>query len=88
MARDNGGPAFPGKWPVSYSQNPDGTDKIGYQHEKGMALRDWLAGQAVTVARDMTNPEGLLMDHEITPADVAKAAYAIADAMLAERNKP
>ncbi len=48
----------------------------GVLHE-GMSLRDWFAGQCLTRAWD----EGE------TAAKVARAAYYMADAMLAERDK-
>lgn len=45
----------------------------------GMTLRDWFAGQALT---------GLLAGViEHYPAQASAAAYEIADAMLAERNR-
>lgn len=43
----------------------------------GMTLRDWFAGQAISQS----------FNTEWADKDVAKYAYAIADAMLAERNK-
>jgi hypothetical protein len=45
----------------------------------GMSLRDWFAGQCIMAA---PGPD------EYGPADYAKAAYALADAMLVERVKP
>jgi hypothetical protein len=46
----------------------------------GMTLRDWLAGMAL---------QGLLASTKTNDALViAKDAYIIADAMLAEKNKP
>lgn len=48
-----------------------------YSH--GMTLRDWFAGQALIVAT---------MYQTVTPEDLAKDAYRIADAMLSEREKP
>jgi hypothetical protein len=47
----------------------------------GMSLRDWFAGQALTGFAANT------VDDKYT-AQLAKSAYAIADAMLAERAKP
>ena len=43
----------------------------------GMSLRDWFAGVAV---HEMSSCE-------ITKKNIAEAAYALADAMLAEREK-
>ena len=44
----------------------------------GISLRDWFAGQALS---------GMLVPNKFMPADAAEAAYAYADAMLAERVK-
>ena len=49
----------------------------------GMTLRDWFSGQALAVAweaRDKGYYEG-------DDADMARAAYSVADAMLEERNR-
>jgi len=43
----------------------------------GMTLRDWFAGQALPVSYPEYG----------TTAEIARAAYHMADAMLAERNK-
>ena len=49
---------------------------------KGMTIRDWFAGQAITGA--LANGD----DFEFAEWDnCAKYAYALADAMLAERGK-
>ena len=77
MSKNDGGPAYP----VSFG--PDGTP--GYAD--GMSLRDYFAGQALAgmvsnldgprVKRD---PEGLLRS-------LPPTCYALADAMLAERDR-
>lgn len=72
MMRKDGGPAFPRV--VDYH---DGD----YEIEPGMSLRDWFAGMAL--AGMMANPEAL--NEMIT--DYARACYAFADAMLAERER-
>lgn len=69
--RQAGGPAFPVSLP--------GIGDNGWQ---GMTLRDWFAGQAL--------PQVLAMDtrgSDLTPFDLARVAYEVADAMLAEREK-
>ena len=66
-----GGPAF------SYAT---GDPQAGGDIWKGMTLRDWFAGQAVTGACANAN----IKDH----ADLfAAAAYIMADAMLARRTR-
>lgn len=48
-------------------------------HLEGMNLRDWFAGQALSGMSDDGN--------DWSASDYAKWAYALADAMLAERSK-
>jgi hypothetical protein len=45
---------------------------------RGMSLRDWFAGEALTKASQGSSK---------TADDIAKRAYYIADAMIAERNR-
>ena len=49
---------------------------------RGMTLRDWFAGQALTSSQRA--PFGLT---KLEAMIIAKHAYAIADAMIARRNK-
>jgi hypothetical protein len=71
--KDTGGPAFP---VVGQWYG----DKLGGQLTHGMTLRDYFAAKAM---------QGLLASTKTNSAQViAKDAYIIADAMLAERNKP
>lgn len=77
---DDGGFAFPN--PDVF--RPDGQHAAGGHY--GMSLRDWFAGQAVgaiisSFATDFRE------DGETIPQLFARKAYAIADAMLAERAK-
>jgi hypothetical protein len=68
-----GGPAFP---------------VPGLQHDEafnGMTLRDWLAGQAMQAL--VTSRHGDDARGEYMESTVARNAYAMADAMLAERAK-
>ena len=71
---NNGGPAFPCK---SYLSPRD----IEPSNIPGMSLRDWFAGQAMQglFASDYKDQRPI--------AGVVAAAYASADAMLAERAK-
>jgi hypothetical protein len=73
-----GGPAFP--------RAPIGEDcERPYGHQEGMSLRDYFAGQALAgiSAGYWGNPgrSGL------SPQDLAAEAYALADAMIKERNE-
>ena len=79
---NDGGPAFPR------------TDSTYSQAQSGMTLRDWFAGQALagTVFRwgEVTTylkHAGAMHDAKSVRQFMAGAAYAQADAMIAERNK-
>lgn len=72
--KNDGGPAFP---------KTTGETQGGYGYVKsagGMTLRDYFAGQALA---------GFLADSKVvdTPSEMARGAYKMADAMLAEREK-
>ena len=71
---NDGGPAFPRT--MSEYEKVTGHD--------GMSLRDWFAGQALTSLEQFFYRS----EHALSEGDapqIAKMAYAIADAMLAER---
>ena len=73
---NNGGPAFP---------RPAVNDKMGWLGaQQGMSLRDYFVAAALP-AIDSLRQE-LFLAH--SAAGIAAAAYALADAMLAEREKP
>jgi hypothetical protein len=68
--KDTGGPAFP--HPLGWRRDPEISD--------GMTLRDYFAAKAM---------QGLLFARNPVITNIggiAEAAYAMADAMLAERN--
>ena len=87
MSNDNGGPAFPIK--VEWTQ-----DSIGFEGEEckrnttsyysGMTLRDYFAAKAM---------HGFITNFDTRRSDIidvpelARSAYYVADAMIAERNK-
>lgn len=58
----------------------------------GMTLRDWFAGQALAgfVAAPNDSPYGCVIGRhkKIPPEAISALAYELADAMLAEREKP
>lgn len=62
----------------------------GYEPDRGMSLRDWFAGQALTGAMAMPINHGLNTIQPQSPMHASKAAeiaYRYADAMLAQRKK-
>lgn len=69
----DGGPAF-----------PHGSLESIYA-ESGMSLRDWFAGQALSGG--WLSEQAVMHSMVNTPMNLAKEAYNIADAMLAEREK-
>jgi len=69
MAKNDGGPAFPG---AHYT--PDGILEL--LPGGGMSLRDWLAGMAL---------QGMLSYYCSLPNIAAEKAYKHADAMIKER---
>ena len=73
-----GGPAFPGE---AIAQCGSGATAIYF---KGMTLRDWFAGQTLTVIHGEARREGELQE---ASAQMAERAYVVADAMLKERAK-
>lgn len=81
--RDEGGAAFP-----AMAVSPAGD----VYHDEGMSLRDYFAGQLLASEKIASFGNEALseFDEEIIAkgrAMRAKAIYAMADAMLAERNK-
>ena len=86
MAKNNGGPAYP----CSVKERWDGHEYI--INHSGMSLRDWFAGMAISGL--MVGVGGYINDEEYTPyakghcnAAMSERAYALADAMIAERDK-
>ena len=76
MSNDNGGPAFP------FVLGDDENKFIKY--EPGMTLRDYFAAKAMNGF--ITNFDTRLSDIIDVP-ELARSAYYVADAMIAERNK-
>lgn len=74
--KDSGGPAFPSA-PV-YDGNGNGL----VEGASGMTLRQWYAGQALA-GICAANPKTMAGERVI-----ATACYMLADAMIAEGNKP
>lgn len=70
--KENGGPAFP--FAVECA---DGVGNFTAIHE-GMTLRDYFAAKAM---------QAILINQSMSKVEIAKASYAVADAMLKERDK-
>lgn len=81
MSDTTGGPAFPRQ--VRAVKQYDGDFQM--EGSGGMSLRDWFAGQALGAA---FADHAAVTEGEIDLEYVAASAYALADAMLAERRKP
>lgn len=85
----DGGPAFPVKVPGDLP--PDATPGKLYAvpdvQTFGMSLRDYFAAQSIALAA--LNALARIMNDGKSPGDatIAQEAYALADAMLAERAK-
>lgn len=84
---EDGGAAFPYERTVSKM-----VDNYIYkgrievkENNTGMALRDWFAGQALTGIADNSRTGDYYNDNNF--GNLAKIAYGLADAMIAERNK-
>ena len=85
--KDHGGPAFPR--PISNDET-QGECHVSHDQE-GMYLRDWFAGKALA---HLANGSSASI-HAVAgggpraeqQANVAKWAYSMADAMLAERSR-
>lgn len=75
-SEDTGGPAFPTTKPLDHWGDPNA----------GMSLRDWFAGQALGAASGHAFANAAVMGH-LPEEWAARIAYALADAMLAERSK-
>ena len=88
--KDDGGPAFP----VSGVKIEAGLFQLDPVFH-GMSLRDWFAGQVMNAfASDLSDVEVALRPEDTDESfrvrywsELASTAYAVADAMLAERAK-
>ena len=84
MSKDNGGDAFPSPGVViDYDKNEHQQGAYG-----GMSLRDYFAAKVIHVAAEAHHEGRCESDHELGHHEaIAAYAYAMADAMLAERAK-
>ncbi len=79
MDFEDGGPAFP--------QHANTGNLEGWRH--GLSLRDYFAGSALIGVASQLNPDHLqeLAEGQADAGPEAKAAYALADAMLKAREQ-
>jgi hypothetical protein len=90
MTKDDGGLVFPSKRAEKVTvKNIDGTTYDTWETvtHPGMTLRDWFAGQALAGIAPAPAENVALMRKEAGTQSLSEIAYAIADAMIAERNK-
>ena len=87
---NDGGPAFP----RPFSRDPNWGDYgKDYYEQDGMSRRDWLAGLAMQGF--VSDPQNLIGIRDTAeqagieaPAMMALTSYRLADAMIAESNRP
>jgi hypothetical protein len=83
MANETGGAAFPHD---EFSENSEQYRALNYQHQ-GMTLRDYFAAKAASGLLSHPECANVGPGNETTTKCVAREAYAIVDALLAERAK-
>jgi hypothetical protein len=85
--KPDGGPAFPELKSSLMRDQAREAHRFthDYQTTSGMTLRDWLAGQALVGL--LASPRGPVDGSVMTDTLAASTAYAVADAMLKERDK-
>ena len=86
MSTNDGGPAFPSSPTIDPNGGIMRPADMGCP---GISIRDYFAAKALTgmLAYSHVNPSSGNYHENCTPAGVAMDAYALADAMLAERAK-
>ena len=84
MKKDTGGPAFPSLNAECTGLDSDGFERWDTEPSGGMMLRDYFAAKAM---------QGFITNFDTRRSDIidvpelARSAYYLADAMIAERNK-
>ena len=86
MSLPDGGPAFP-QTPASWYRQGS-LEEQSAPVPSGLSLRDWFAGMALQVIKLKANEEKF-SESDVAPfaAQVALLAYAIADALLKQREE-
>jgi hypothetical protein len=83
MSKDTGGPAFP-----VLPQFDERRGEYTNYGSDGMSIRDFFAAQALAGGLQQDARDDMDCAWWYHAEDIAKRAYGIADAMLAEREKP
>lgn len=86
---NDGGPAFPhSEFAIDVTMEDGRRAARVYSPSAGMSLRDWFAGQALRQFLDERDYVNIWAHekYESCRHEIAKAAYNIADAMIAARN--
>lgn len=78
MNKEDGGPAFA----RPFSKNGEYSDSQQNRSQEGMSLRDYFAAKALSTVQAYSHEDVSTW----APADFARHAYAIADAMIAARS--
>ena len=88
---EDGGSAYPGIQGESGYGNSTSYQTLNGQswinHNQGMTLRDWFAGQALAGMLSMEGLQQKIGDRLLTLDDVAAAAYDYADRMIQARKE-
>ena len=88
MKKEDGGAAFPSRTDHSYDIKCRCGETLEAFEGRGMTLRDWFAGQALNGCIELQVKRAFNgIPSESYGLDAAKAAYSIADELLAERAK-
>lgn len=87
-SKNDGGPAFPAPNYVELG-NPLNGIKGAIESAGGMSLRDWFAGRAAVALIEAATAEDFddCKTAQERAERIARSAYNVADAMLAEREK-
>ena len=85
--KNDGGPAFPGRrasLDFTVSESGKVASEKSEEFYPGMTLRQWYAGKALQCVMQSYNPD---WEEEDEARDYAKAAFQVADAMIAHEAK-
>lgn len=87
MSAKDGGPAFPSPLEWRETENAEGRTGVFDNAHDGMTLRDYFAARALTGAVHLAALSFGQDESEPDDDGIARYAYRLADAMLAERDR-